>query len=111
MAIQPEHKAAPGPVTAIDTHAHVFERGLPLATRRRYRNEAVCVIKGTVPEEQGKGYMTLLSRELLRNLRDGGYRTLRGTYIETVNVASAAQADGMGGGPLHGVTFYARDVA
>lgn len=36
MAIQPEHKAAPGPVTAIDTHAHVFERGLPLATRRRY---------------------------------------------------------------------------
>ncbi|SAL75222.1 hydrolase [Caballeronia choica] len=36
MAIQPEHKAAPGPITAIDTHAHVFERGLPLATRRRY---------------------------------------------------------------------------
>jgi predicted TIM-barrel fold metal-dependent hydrolase len=24
------------PITAIDSHAHVFERGLPLATRRRY---------------------------------------------------------------------------
>ena len=81
-----------------------------LATRRRYRSEAICVIKGTVPEEQGKGYMSLLSRELLRNLRAAGYETLRGTYIETHNVASSAQADEMGGGPLHEVTFYARDV-
>jgi GNAT superfamily N-acetyltransferase len=81
-----------------------------LATRRRYRSEAICVIKGTVPEEQGKGYMRLLSRELLRNLRAGGYHTLRGTYIEFENVASSAQADDMGGGPLHGVTFYGRAV-
>jgi GNAT superfamily N-acetyltransferase len=81
-----------------------------LATRSRYRSEAICVIKGTVPEEQGKGYMSLLSRELLRNLRAAGYETLRGTYIETHNVASSAQADEMGGGPLHEVTFYARDV-
>ena len=82
-----------------------------LATRGRYRSEAVCVIKGTLPEEQGKGYMRLLSRELLRNLRAGGYQTLRGTYIEFENVASSAQADDMGGGPLHGVTFFGRAVA
>ena len=81
-----------------------------LATRSHYRSEAVCVIKGTVPEEQGKGYMSLLSRELLRNLRAAGYETLRGTYVETQNVASSAQADEMGGGALHGVTFYARDA-
>ena len=40
------------------------------------------MIKGTVPEEQGKGYMRLLDRELLRNLRGAGYHTLRGTFIE-----------------------------
>jgi len=68
------------------------------------------VIKGTLPEEQGKGYMSLLCRELLRNLRAGGYRTLRGTFIETENEASSSQADNMGGAPLHEITFYERDV-
>ncbi|MDR5754545.1 MULTISPECIES: amidohydrolase family protein [unclassified Caballeronia] len=33
MANQQQHDAA---ITAIDAHAHVFERGLPLAARRRY---------------------------------------------------------------------------
>jgi hypothetical protein len=81
-----------------------------LLTRKRYRREAILVIKGTVPEEQGKGYMTLLNRELLRNLRGGGYHTLRGTFIETENVASSSQAEHMSGAPLHGVRFYGRAV-
>ncbi len=81
-----------------------------LLTRGRYRREAICVIKGTVPEEQGKGYMGLLSRELLRNLRDAGYHTLRGTFIEDENLASSSQAEHMSGDPLHGVTFYRRAV-
>jgi hypothetical protein len=81
-----------------------------LLTRKRYRREAILVIKGTVPEEQGKDYMRLLSRELLRNLREAGYRTARGTFVETENVASSSQADHMGGAPLHGVTFYGRPV-
>jgi GNAT superfamily N-acetyltransferase len=81
-----------------------------LLRRRRYRREAVAVIKGTVPEEQGRGYMRLLSRELLRNLRAAGYMTLRGTFIEHENVASASQAENMSGRPLHGVTFYRRPV-
>jgi GNAT superfamily N-acetyltransferase len=82
-----------------------------LLRRSRYRQDAVAVIKGTVPEEQGKGYMRLLSRELLRNLRAAGYETLRGTFIEEENVASSSQVDHMGGRPLHGVTFYRRAVA
>jgi GNAT superfamily N-acetyltransferase len=82
-----------------------------LLTRRRFRRDAICVIKGTVPEEQGRGYMRLLSRELLRNLRAAGYDTLRGTFIETENEASSSQAEHMSGLPLHGVTFYRRDVA
>ena len=82
-----------------------------LLRRKRYRREAVAVIKGTVPEEQGKGYMRLLNRELLRNLRDAGYETLRGTFIEEENVASSSQVSRMRGRPLHGVTFYRRAVS
>jgi len=81
-----------------------------LLTRGRYRSEAICVIQGTVPAEQGKGYLRLLTRELLRNFRAGGYHTLRGTFIEHENVASSTYADRLGR-PLHGVTFYSRDVA
>lgn len=79
-----------------------------LATRRRYRRDAVLVIKGTVPDEQGHGYLTLLSRELHRGLHAGGYRSLRSTFVERDNPASAAQYRRAGGRPLHGHTFYAR---
>jgi hypothetical protein len=81
-----------------------------LATRGRYRRDAVLIIKGTVPGEQGRGYLTLLSRELHRNLRAGGYRTLRSTFVERDNPASASQYVRMGGHPLHGHTFYERGV-
>jgi GNAT superfamily N-acetyltransferase len=81
-----------------------------LATRKRYRSEAICVIKGTVPEEQSKGYMRLLTRELVRNLRAAGYQTLRGTFIEDDNAASWAPGEQVSGARLHGVTLYGRDV-
>ncbi|MQY12642.1 hypothetical protein SRB5_27780 [Streptomyces sp. RB5] len=81
-----------------------------LATRRRYRREAVLIVKGTVPGEQGKGYLTLLSRELTRNLRTAGYHTLRSTYVEHDNPASAASYRRIGGRPLHGHTFYERNL-
>jgi hypothetical protein len=80
-----------------------------LMTKRRYRSEAICVIQGTIPEEQGNGYLALLMRELLRNLVAGGYHTLRGTFIEHRNVASSRYADRIGR-PLHGVAFYSREV-
>ena len=79
-----------------------------LLTRRRYRRDAVLVIKGTVPEEQGHGYLTLLSRELHRGLSDHGYRSLRSTFAERDNPAAAAQYRRAGGRPLHGYTFYER---
>ncbi|WP_436771445.1 hypothetical protein [Yinghuangia sp. YIM S09857] len=81
-----------------------------LATRRRYRREAVLIIKGTVPEAQGRGYLTLLARELYRNLRVGGYTALRSTWVEDDNAGSAAQYVRMGGRVLHGHTFYGREV-
>ena len=82
-----------------------------LLTRKRYRREAIAVIQGTIPEEQGKGYIRLLTRELLRNLRAAGYDTLRGTFIEHENVASSAHLRRIGGRPLHGIAFYRRDLA
>jgi len=51
-----------------------------------------------VPGEQGRGYMRLLSRELLRALRAGGYSALRSTFVERSNPGSAAQYLTMGGG-------------
>jgi hypothetical protein len=81
-----------------------------LATRSRYRRDAVLVVKGCVPAEQGRGYVTLLSREVHRNLEAGGYRTLRSTFVERDNEASAASYRRAGGRPLHGYTFYRREA-
>ena len=74
----------------------------------RHRREAVLIVKGVVPDQQGQGYQRLLSRELHRNLRTGGYTALRSTFVERGNRASAAQYLAMGGRPLHGYTFYQR---
>ncbi|MGC0415330.1 hypothetical protein [Embleya sp. AB8] len=81
-----------------------------LATRGRYRREAVLIIKGTVPGAQGRGYLTLLAREQYRALRAGGYDTLRSTWVEDDNRASAAQYRRIGGRELHGHTFYVKQV-
>ncbi|ATO13602.1 hypothetical protein CO540_06940 [Micromonospora sp. WMMA2032] len=80
-----------------------------LATRRRHRREAVLIVKGVVPEFQGRGYQRLLSAHLHHHLRAGGYTTLRSTYVGRDNPASAAQFRRLGGRPLHGYTFYARE--
>ncbi|AGZ41394.1 hypothetical protein [Actinoplanes friuliensis] len=86
----------------------VLEQLRLLATRSRYRRDAVLVIKGTVPDEQGRGYLRLLSREVHRHLEAGGYRSLRSTFVERDNAASAAHYRRAGGRPLHGYTFYER---
>ncbi|MCU1476083.1 MAG: hypothetical protein JWQ64_776 [Subtercola sp.] len=88
-----------------------FARQLQLlATRSRYRREAVLVIQGTDPERQGQGILSLLSRQLQVNLRAGGYRALRSTYVGRDNQASTAQFARFGGRPLQGYTFYRRQV-
>lgn len=76
----------------------------------RRTREALLVIKGTLPEVQGQGYMRLLSQHLLQNLRAGGYHTLRSTWVETSNPASAAQGAAMGGRPYQQVAFFSRPV-
>ncbi|MEV4481370.1 GNAT family N-acetyltransferase [Micromonospora coxensis] len=85
---------------------HLVNQLRLLATRRRYRREAVLIVKGVLPRYQGRGYQRLLSAELRRNLHTGGYTTLRSTYVGRDNPASAAQYRALGGRPLHGYTFY-----
>ncbi|WP_299520281.1 hypothetical protein [uncultured Serinicoccus sp.] len=81
-----------------------------LAIRRRYRREAVLIIKGTVPGARGQGLMRHLSRELLKGLQAGGYDALRVTFVEDDNAGSQAQFVAMGGRPLHGTCFFTRAV-
>lgn len=97
-------------IAKIRGNLHLINLLRLLATRSSHRREAVLIIKGTVPGEQGHGYMRLLSRELHAGLREGGYRALRSTYVERTNPGSAAQYVAMGGRPLHGYTFYEKNL-
>ncbi|MEW2353323.1 hypothetical protein [Spirillospora sp. NPDC029432] len=97
-------------VTGTGGDLHLLNQLRLLLTRSRYRRDAVLIIKGVVPEAQGQGYMRLLSRELLRNLRANGYESLRSTYVERGNLGSASQYTAMGGRPLHGYTFYEKEL-
>ncbi|UFS59101.1 GNAT family N-acetyltransferase [Subtercola endophyticus] len=81
-----------------------------LATRARYRREAVLVIQGTDPPRQGQGILSLLTRQLQHNLRERGYSALRSTYIDRDNPASAAAFTRFGGRPLQAYTFYRKAV-
>ncbi|MFK5690708.1 hypothetical protein ACI3EY_13670 [Ornithinimicrobium sp. LYQ92] len=81
-----------------------------LLTRGRHRQDAVLIIKGTVPGARGHGLMRHLSRELLQGLQAGGYETLRVTFVEDDNAGSQAQFRAMGGAPLHRTCFYSRAI-
>jgi hypothetical protein len=95
-------------VMKVDGNLSLVNQLRLLATKGRYRKDAVLIIKGTLPEEQGKRYMNLLSRELLQNLAKGGYERMYSTFVEKENLGSAAQYRKMGGPELHGNTFYER---
>lgn len=99
-----------GFVTATGGRLGLVEQVRLVLTRRRYRRDAVLIVKGTVPGARGQGLMSLLSRELLANLQAGGYRALRVTFIGEDNAGSRAQFEVMGGRPLHGLTFYRKEL-
>jgi GNAT superfamily N-acetyltransferase len=82
-----------------------------LLTRGRYRTEAILIIQGTDPSRQGRGVLSLLSRQLQRNLAAGGYSRLRSTTVGRDNAGSARQFSRFGGRPLHGSTLYRRAVS
>ena len=96
-------------LVAVRGDLHLVNQLRLLATRSRYRREAVLIIKGVLPQYQGRGYQRLLSDHLHHNLHAAGYTTLRSTYVERDNPASAAQYRRLGGRPLHGYTFYAKE--
>ena len=54
--------------------------------------------------------MSVLSRELLKNLKERKYKTLRTTWIEEENKGSASQFLKMNGRVLNKVTFYKMNI-
>jgi GNAT superfamily N-acetyltransferase len=82
-----------------------------LLTRGRYRREAILIIQGTAPSRQGRGILTVLSRQLQANLADGGYQRLRTTTVGRENLGSSRQFSRFGGRPLHGSTLYRRPTS
>lgn len=68
--------------------------------------EAILLIHGALPSQQGRGVVSLLWRQLATNLHEGGYSTLRSTVIGRGNPASSRQLERLGGEPLHGHTYY-----
>ena len=77
-----------------------------MRARKSLPREAILIIKGMLPGEEGKGYMTLLSQRLWCHLRQLGYHTLRSTWVEETNPASASQFLKMNGTVLNDLTFY-----
>lgn len=83
--------------------------GLRNAVRRgQYRAEAVLVASGTLPQWQGRGYASLLARELYRNLGEAGYGTLRAARVPLGERAAEAPYRAMGGRPLQDTAFFER---
>ncbi|QGU07946.1 hypothetical protein COCCU_10135 [Corynebacterium occultum] len=87
--------------------------GLPELLRllRHRPKDAVLIIQGTLPEYQGQGLLSLLTRQLYANLRAGGYRQLRVTFIGRDNPASARVFEKAGGHRLHAISFYRRELS
>ena len=74
--------------------------------QKAYRREAIVLIGGVIPGCEGTGYIRLLMRELFRNLRAGGYSTLRTTSIERNNPAARSTFVKMKGRVLHDLAYY-----
>ncbi|MFD0994389.1 GNAT superfamily N-acetyltransferase [Pseudoclavibacter chungangensis] len=77
-----------------------------LGARGRRGREAILIIQGVVPEQQGRGVATLLWRRLGAHLVAHGYGAVRSTFIGRDNPASARHLERLGGEPLHGTVFY-----
>lgn len=89
----------------------IRERWRLVRHRRELRTDAVLVIQGALPDAQGKGIVTLLSRRLHANLADSGCARLRSTHVGRQNPSSARQFSRFGGRPLHATAYYRKQLA
>lgn len=77
---------------------------------RRRPRDAVLIIQGTDPEAQGRGLLSIVTRQLFAALHARRYRRLRVTFIAEDNPASSAVFERAGGYPLHTVRFFEKAV-
>lgn len=97
-------------VRKINGNLNVFNLLKLLVKRSSYKQEAILIIKGVIPEEAGKGYMKLLNQKLLQNLNKLECHTLRTTWVEIDNKASATHFLKMNGKVLHDISFFQMDI-
>ncbi|MDO5493910.1 MAG: hypothetical protein Q4F53_09930 [Nesterenkonia sp.] len=97
------------------THGRLGPRDLPDLFRWRFGRssastprDAVLIVQGTRPDMQGRGLLSLVSREVFAALHLGGYGTMRVTFIGEDNPASAAVFARAGGRRLHRTAFFRR---
>lgn len=100
----------PDPVDTLRAHDGRLGPRAVVDLLRRRRRDAVLIIQGTRPDQQGRGVLGLLIRQLYANLRAGGYEHLRVTFIGRDNPASAAVFARAGGRPLHELSFHHREL-
>ena len=86
------------------------EKLRPVPHRTSSLRDAVLITQGTDPQLQGRGLLSLVSRQLFAQLCAAGYRTLRVTYIGEDNPASAEVFRRAGGYRLHGIGFLTTSV-
>ncbi|WP_022871883.1 hypothetical protein [Nesterenkonia alba] len=83
----------------------------PVRQRQDSLQDAVLIVQGTHPRFQGRGLLSLVSRELFAQLYEGGYRKLRVTFIGEENPASAAVFARAGGYRLHRLAFFRKELS
>ncbi len=90
----------------VNGNLSLFNQIRLVATQKRYRREAIILIGGVVPNCEGQGYLRLLMRQVFRNLRSGGYDTVRTTSIERDNPTARGSFLKMKGRVLHDLAYY-----
>jgi len=84
---------------------------LTFLLNRRRVSGAVLIIMGVQRQLQGRGLMRILQAELIRALRDRGYRHLTITWIADANAKSLATVRALGARPYHRATLYERAIS
>lgn len=88
-----------------------FRRLRPVTMRGDSLRDAVLIVQGTRPSSQGRGLLSLVSRQLFAELHAAGYRRLRITAVGEDNPRSAAVFAKAGGRQVHTLSCFVKDLA
>ncbi len=73
---------------------------------RFFNKRAVVIFVGVMPDLQNLGVAPVMLRHMIRSLQKAGYEKMANTWIADENPASLAQAQKVGGVPLHRLHLF-----